>query len=177
MWICDGVMRVHCSTVMELMEKKQSGATWKPWGEFGIIVLLLFCFVPCVCFSLPCIVCIKIFPWMLPLLLFSPPVRYQYCAGKAAVKIVMPWKIYVRSFRSLHCCHFFIACIEVRSFGNRRCFFRPLLTTSFNHSVWNFPGIVFFMLSTLPSAHISQNKIKEENLTVPWTFYPSLKSN
>lgn len=90
---------------------------------------------------------------------------------------VMPWKIYVRSFRSLHCCHFFIACIEVRSFGNRRCFFRPLLTTSFNHSVWNFPGIVFFMLSTLPSAHISQNKIKEENLTVPWTFYPSLKSN
>lgn len=143
------------------------------WND--CVVTVLFCSM---CMFFPALYVSKYFPECYLCFCFLHLLDISIVQVKRLLKLfVMPWKIYVRSFRSLHCCHFFIACIEVRLLGNGRSFFRPLLTTSFNHSVWNFPGLVFFMLSTLPSAHISQNKIKEENLIVPWTFHPSLKSN
>lgn len=137
------------------------------WND--CVVTVLFCSM---CMFFPALYVSKYFPECYLCFCFLHLLDISIVQVKRLLKLfVMPWKIYVRSFRLLHCCHFFIACIEVRLLGNGRSFFRPLLTTSFNHSVWNFPGLVFFMLSTLPSAHISQNKIKEENLIVPWTSF------
>lgn len=111
MWIHDGVVRLHHSTVMELMEKKQSDATWKPWGEFGIIDGVTVLFVLCVCFS-PCLVLYvsKYFPqcylYFCFLQLFEIIVQVRWLLQL----FVMPQKIHVRSFRSLRSHFFYCTC-------------------------------------------------------------------
>lgn len=92
----------------------------------------------------------RVFVWMM-LLLFFPPTRNQFCSCEVAVvtveMFVISEKICVRMCKLL--CRWFLLCVlkGVRTLQNGRFWFQPLLTTSFNHLGWNFPGFVCLTLS------------------------------
>lgn len=136
-------------------EEKLPDASWRPWEDTWIIQcipLVVFCCFNCLVFPRPQYYMHenRVFVWMM-LLLFFPPTRNQFCSCEVAVvtveMFVISEKICVRMCKLLR--RWFLLCVlkGVRSLQNGRFWFQPLLTTSFNHLGWNFPGFVCLTLS------------------------------